>query len=60
MAKEEKFYWIKLREDFFEDDSAIDYLMSQENGSDYDNDEEDEEEEDKGSKLPKPVQIHKR
>lgn len=35
MAKEEKFYWIKLREDFFEDDSAIDYLMSQENGSDY-------------------------
>jgi hypothetical protein len=35
MAKEEKYYWIKLREDFFEDDSAIDYLMSQENGSDY-------------------------
>ncbi|XP_010830067.1 PREDICTED: RNA-binding protein 28 [Bison bison bison] len=31
-----------------------------ENESDYDDDEEEEEEEDKESKLPKPVQIHKR
>lgn len=35
-------------------------MEEEENGSDYDDDEEDEEEEDKGSKLPKPVQIHKR
>ncbi|OWK06829.1 RBM28 [Cervus elaphus hippelaphus] len=35
-------------------------MEEEENESDYDDDEEDEEEEDKESKLPKPVQIHKR
>lgn len=30
-----KFYWIKLRTDFFQDDSPIDFLMSQENGAQY-------------------------
>ncbi|KAF4020280.1 hypothetical protein G4228_012266 [Cervus hanglu yarkandensis] len=35
-------------------------MEEEENESDYDEDEEDEEEEDKESKLPKPVQIHKR
>lgn len=34
-------------------------MEEEENESDYDDD-EDEEEEDKESKLPKPVQIHKR
>ncbi|XP_065795727.1 RNA-binding protein 28 [Muntiacus reevesi] len=35
-------------------------MEEEENESDYDDDEEDEEEEDKESKLPKPVQIHKK
>lgn len=34
MADKQKYYWIKLRTDFFDQD-AIDFLMSQENGSDY-------------------------
>ena len=30
-----KYYWIKLRTDFFSDDSPIDILLSQPNGSEY-------------------------
>lgn len=33
--KGEKFYWIKLRTDFFSDDSPIDFLLGQPNGSEY-------------------------
>ena len=33
--KDKKFYWIKLRTDFFQEDSPIDFLMSQENGAEY-------------------------
>ena len=32
---DKKFYWIKLRTDFFQEDSPIDFLMSQENGAQY-------------------------
>lgn len=32
---DKKFYWIKLRTDFFQADSPIDFLMSQENGCQY-------------------------
>lgn len=32
---ENKYYWIKLRTDFFDDDSPIDILLSQKNGSEY-------------------------
>lgn len=31
----QRFYWIKLRTDFYDSDEKIDYLMSQKNGSDY-------------------------
>ena len=31
---DKRFYWIKLKTDFFEQD-AIDFLLSQTNGSDY-------------------------
>lgn len=30
-----KFYWIKLRTDFFQEDGPIDFLMSQPNGAQY-------------------------
>lgn len=32
---EKKFYWIKLRTDFFQEDGPIDFLMSQPNGAQY-------------------------
>lgn len=32
---EAKYYWIKLRTDFFDDDSPMDILLSQPNGSEY-------------------------
>lgn len=31
----QRYYWIKLRTDFYDNDEKIDYLMSQKNGSDY-------------------------
>lgn len=31
----QRFYWIKLKTDFYDSDERIDYLMSQKNGSDY-------------------------
>ena len=34
-SNDKKFYWIKLRTDFFQADSPIDFLMSQENGCQY-------------------------
>ena len=33
--KNKRFYWIKLRTDFFQEDGPIDFLMSQANGSQY-------------------------
>ena len=35
MAEEKRYYWIKLKDNFFSKDDAIDFLMSQKNGSDY-------------------------
>lgn len=35
MAEDKKYYWIKLRTDFFADDSPMDVLLSQKNGSEY-------------------------
>ena len=32
---DKRFYWIKLRTDFFQEDSPIDFLMSQDNGAEY-------------------------
>ena len=32
---EKKYFWIKLKTDFYDDDERIDFLMSQKNGSDY-------------------------
>lgn len=34
-SEKKKFYWIKLRTDFFQEDSPIDFLMSQDNGAQY-------------------------
>ena len=34
MAKDKKYYWLKLKEDFFEDDT-ISWIEEQENGKDY-------------------------
>ena len=34
MSEDKKYYWIKLKTDFFNQD-AIDFLMSQENGCEY-------------------------
>lgn len=35
MATGKRYYWIKLRDNFFDDDGPADYLMSQENGANY-------------------------
>ena len=35
MATGKRYYWIKLKEDFFADDGPADFLMSQTNGADY-------------------------
>lgn len=35
MGNDEKYYWIKLKKQMFEDNEAIDFLLSQNNGSDY-------------------------
>ncbi len=34
MSKNKRYYWLKLKEDFFEDDT-ISWLEEQENGKDY-------------------------
>ena len=34
MSENKRFYWLKLQEDFFEDDT-IDFIESQENGEKY-------------------------
>lgn len=34
MSKNKKYYWLKLKEDFFEED-AISWIEEQENGKDY-------------------------
>ena len=34
MSETKRFYWLKLQEDFFEDDT-IDFIESQENGEKY-------------------------
>lgn len=34
MADNKKYYWIKLKTDFFDQDT-IDFLMGQENGTEY-------------------------
>jgi len=34
-TKDKKYYWIKLKTDFFRDDGAIDFIMGQKNGSEY-------------------------
>ena len=33
--EEKRFFWIKLKTDFFQEDSPIDFLLSQPNGSEY-------------------------
>ncbi len=33
--KDKRFFWIKLKTDFFQEDSPIDFLLSQPNGSEY-------------------------
>ena len=35
MGEEKRFFWIKLKTDFFHEDSPIDFLLSQPNGSEY-------------------------
>ena len=35
MATGKRYYWIKLRDNFFEDDSPADYLMSQPDGANF-------------------------
>lgn len=35
MATGKRYYWIKLRDDFYADDGPVDFLMGQPNGSDY-------------------------
>ncbi|MBQ0112391.1 MAG: phage replisome organizer N-terminal domain-containing protein [Bacteroidales bacterium] len=35
MGENKKYYWIKLKTDFFSADSPMDFLLSQENGSQY-------------------------
>lgn len=33
--EEKRFFWIKLKTDFFQEDSPIDFLLPQPNGSEY-------------------------
>ena len=33
--EDKRFFWIKLKTDFFQEDSPIDFLLSQANGSEY-------------------------
>ena len=35
MAEQKRFYWIKLKEEFFRDNEPIDWLISQKNGCEY-------------------------
>lgn len=35
MDEQKRFFWIKLKTDFFQEDSPIDFLLSQKNGSEY-------------------------
>lgn len=35
MNEQKRFFWIKLKTDFFQEDSPIDFLLSQKNGSEY-------------------------
>ena len=30
-----KYYWLKLKKDFYADDGAVDFLLSQPNGAEY-------------------------
>lgn len=35
MAKAKRYYWIKLMDNFFDDDGPADFMMGQPSGSDY-------------------------
>ena len=35
MAKDKKYFWLKLKKQMFDDNEAMDFLLSQKNGSEY-------------------------